>query len=114
MTKTMASANRSCKIKATTFLAFVSNKTCLKTHACSTQTCSNKPQRMTSSNKLKTHVYQLKQQLFQLWPNPSNIHHVDAIESIARKNIVSALGTGESVPKSVFALTAIINRWSPA
>jgi len=42
-----------------------------------------------------------------------NIHLVDAIESIARKDIVSALEMGVSAHKSVFASIAIINQVLP-
>lgn len=48
-------------------------------------------------------------QLVQLQSNGFNIHHVDAIRLNAKKNIVSALETGESAPKNVFALIVAIN-----
>jgi len=63
--------------------------------------------------KDKTPAYLSRLQLPQRCPKELSTLHVDAIESIAKKNIASALRTGESAPKSVFASIVTISLQLP-
>lgn len=113
MIKIMSVMPKPTKISVTIFLVLILKKTCLMSHAASTLTYQTKPQNLISLIKLNILAYKSKLQLSKQSHNQLSIHHVDAIESIAKKNIANVLRMVESAPKSVFALIVIINLQYP-
>lgn len=113
MRKIMSVMLKLIKIKVTTFLVLISRKTCLMSHSALISTYQNKSSNQHSLTKFKILVLNSKAQLYKWLLNLLNILRVDAIELIARKNIVSVLRMVESAPKSVFASIVIINQQQP-
>ncbi len=111
MTKITIVAKNWTKFRVTTFLASTLRKTCSRTQWPSTRTYPRRSLSRTFFCTRKTPACLSRLRPLSSSPNLSSTLLADAIESIARKNIASALRTGASAPKGVFAWTVITNLW---
>ena len=97
------------KFRLTTFLGLTSKKICSSNHPSPSQIFLKTEISNFYLSKISCLAFRSKVQLFLLPLNLQNTNLADAIESIAKKNIVSVLGMAESVQKCVFVSIVIIN-----
>lgn len=114
MITTMTWERSQLRIKVRIFLDLNTKKICLKNHVCSLPSCLKKSLLMRYFHSLMSPVPVSKPQSIRSSQQSFNIHLADAIVSIVRRSIVSALEMGENAPKGVFALTATTNQLLPA
>lgn len=114
MIKTMTWKRNQLRIKVRIFLDLNTKRICSKSHVHSLPNCLNKSLMRIYFHSLTSPVSVSKLQLVRPSQQSFSIHLADAIVSIVRRSIASALEMGENAPKGVFASTATTNLLSLA